>query len=201
LPPWGDKQTQTENFLLAEVTRQGSSLRIKQQLCRTELQPVGKVIVRMDASAVSRLPPSHFTLDLQADGNMTAKPWHHGWDANDVDGDGFPGATAEISGTSCSGKIYITNQATTTINSAKLTKDGVEGRLTVAQKQKNLGADGLCLRLMTGDSEELQMGTFAYRRLPAETTCRTLQGKPWPIKAGTVKEDGIDRSRSIPNGR
>jgi hypothetical protein len=28
-------------------------------------------------------------------------------------------------------------------------------------------------------------GTFAYRPVPAGTTCQSLTGKPWPVKAQT----------------
>lgn len=199
LPLWGEKQTQTENFFLAEVVRQGPYLRFKQQLCRTELQPIGKVVVRMNPTTVTHLPCSQFTVNLLDDGKVTCPTWNHGWENDDVDGDGFPGATAEISGTTCSGKIYISNQTTTTLTAARLTKDGMEGFLTVTQKQKKLGADGICLRLMSGDSTEIQSGTFAYRRLPLGTTCQSLQGKPWPIKAMPVKEEGTNRSQLIPS--
>jgi len=75
-------------------------------------------------------------------------------------------------------------------NSPQLPKDSSSDRLVVGispqcllQKQQILGAKGLCLSAMAGDSVESQHGTFAYRPVPAGTTCQSLTGKPWPVKA------------------
>jgi hypothetical protein len=61
------------------------------------------------------------------------------------------------------------------------------GKLSVRTKQSILGAGGLCLKLFAGDSDETQTGIFAYRRIQPGNSCRTLAGKPWPVKAEAEK--------------
>ena len=187
VPLFGEKETHTENFFLAEVHLAGNQIEIQQKLCRIEIQPVGSVVASMKPGTVSRLPRSHFSVDSHVEEKLTAAPWSHGWEEEDVDGDGFPGATVDIRGSSCTGEVFVSNHSTTTISSGHLTSDGMEGTLSVALKQKILGANGFCLKLIAGDSQETQTGSFAYRRVPPGTTCKSLNGKPWPIKAAGAK--------------
>ena len=53
-------------------------------------------------------------------------------------------------------------------------------------RQTVLGASGLCLRTMVGNSEEVQSGSIAYQRVAPGTTCDSLAGKPWPVRAAPV---------------
>jgi hypothetical protein len=133
---------------------------------------------------IARLPKAHIVLEEKPDGSLVAAPWSTGWETEDIDADGFPGATVQISGTSCSGDVYVSSHTLTALLSGHATDDGATGEVSLRLKQKILGAKGLCLKLMAGDSDETQTGAFAYRRVEPGTTCQSLAGKPWPVKAG-----------------
>ena len=113
IPIYGEKETHTENFVVAEVQRTGTRIDIRQKLCRVEIRPIKGVSANMKPESVARLPRSRIILDVQPDGTLGATPWSSQWDAEDIDGDGFPGVTVQISGTSCSGDIYVASQSTT----------------------------------------------------------------------------------------
>jgi hypothetical protein len=129
------------------------------------------------------MPVSTVTIDAAADGQAKIRSWDVDWGREDMDGDGKPGATLTVSGTFCSGDVYVSSQSHYVAEQAHLDGHGLSGELTVAQRQQILGASGLCLRAMAGDSNETQKGTFAYRPVPAGTTCQSLAGKPWPVQA------------------
>jgi hypothetical protein len=185
IPIYGDKETHTENFLIAEIHRSDKRIDIRQKLCRIEVHPIKGVTASMSKEGVLRLPKSQIAIDVKADGTLAARPWTTGWGAEDIDADDFPGATIHISGSKCAGDVYATNQTVTRLVSGRVTGDGITGEIAVQVKQKILGASGLCLKLIAGDSEESQTGWIAYRRVPIGTSCRTLATQPWPVKAGS----------------
>jgi hypothetical protein len=184
IPLYGEKETHTENYFIAEVHRMPSRIDIRQKLCRIDIRPIKGVTPTMKPETIARLPKAHIVLEEKADGSLVAVPWSTGWESEDIDADGFPGATVQISGTSCSGDIYVSSQTVTSLLSGRATDDGATGEVALRLKQKILGAKGLCLKLMAGDSDETQTGSFAYRRVEPGTTCQSLAGKPWPVKAG-----------------
>lgn len=183
VPIYGAQDTHTENFLIAEVHRSPGHIEIIQKTCRIDIHPIKNVLASMTTETVVRLPKSRLSLDEKPDGSVTGAPWTTGWGAEDLDADGHPGATVRISGSSCSGEVYVSNQSTTTLVSGRATSGGLTGELSVHMKQKILGASGFCLKLVAGDSDETQTGWFAYRRIEPGNSCRTLAGKPWPVKA------------------
>jgi hypothetical protein len=187
VPIYGEKDTHTENFLIAEVHRSADHLDIIQKICRIEIQPIKNVLASMKPETVVRMPKSRLSLEQRPDGTVTATPWSTGWGDEDLDGDDHPGASVQISGTSCSGEVYVSNQSTSTLVAGQSTEDGLTGKLSVHMKQKILGASGLCLKLIAGDSDDTQTGWFAYRRISPGNSCRTLAGKPWPVKAEGAK--------------
>jgi len=187
IPLYGEKETHTENFFIAEVHRTPSRIEIRQKTCRIDISPIKGVTPTMKPETIARLPKAHIVLEKKADGSLVADPWSTGWESEDIDSDGFPGATVQISGTSCSGDIYVSSQSVTSLLSGRATDDGVTGEVSLRLNQKILGAKGLCLKLMAGDSDERQTGWFAYRRVETGTTCQSLAGKPWPIKAGPTE--------------
>ena len=184
IPLYGEKETHTENYFIAEVHRSATRIDIRQKLCRIDIRPIKGVLAAMKPETVAHLPKSRVTFDESEIGSLSAAPWSHGWQAEDIDLDGKPGATVSISGTTCSGDVYVSNQSVTSLVSGHATQDGAEGEISVKLKQKILGATGLCLKLIAGDSDETQTGWFAYRRVEPGTTCQSLTGKPWPVKAG-----------------
>lgn len=123
------------------------------------------------------------TVDVAPDGTAKMSPWNVLWGREDMDGDGHPGATFTVGGTFCSGDLYAASQAYYTADKVRMVDHGMIGELKIDQRQQILGASGLCLRAMAGDSNDLQSATFAYRAVPAGTTCASLVGKPWPAQA------------------
>ena len=156
---------------------------LRQHFCRVEPQPVKGVTVALSPTGVARMPASTVAIDVAADGGAKIAPWDVAWGHEDMDGDSKPGATFTVSGTFCSGDLYVASQSHYTVERAQLDGHGLSGELKVEQKQQILGASGLCLRAMAGDSNESQRGTFVYRPVPLGTTCQSLAGKPWPVKA------------------
>ena len=183
VPLHSDVLDETENFILVKVQRKGSRIELRQHFCRVESKPVKGVTVALSATGVAHMPATTMAIDVAADGGVKVGPWDVAWGHEDLDGDGKPGATFTVSGTFCSGNLYVASQSHYTVERAQLDEYGLSGELKVAQKQQILGASGLCLRAMAGDSTESQNGTFAYRPVPAGTTCPSLAGKPWPVKA------------------
>ena len=183
VPLHSDVLDEAENFVLAKVKRRGDHIELRQHFCRIENKPVKGVTVAFSPAAVARMPTSTVTIDAAADGAAKIAPWDVEWGREDMDGDGKPGATLTVSGTFCSGDVYVASQSHYTVERAHLDGNGLSGELKVAQKQQILGASGLCLRAMAGDSSEAQHGSFAYHPVPPGTTCQSLAGKPWPVKA------------------
>ena len=183
VPLHSDVLDEAENFVLAKVQRRGDRIELRQHFCRIESKPIKGVTVAFSHAAVSHMPTSTVIIDVVADGQAKIAPWEVDWGREDMDGDGKPGATLTVSGTFCSGDVYVSSQSHYTVERAQLDSNGLSGELQVVQKQQILGASGLCLRAMAGDSSETQRGTLAYRPVPAGTTCQSLAGKPWPVKA------------------
>jgi hypothetical protein len=183
VPLHSDVLDETENYVIAKVERRGGHIELRQHFCRVESKPVKGVTVALSATGVARMPATPVVADVAADGGVRVGAWDVAWGHEDMDGDGKPGATFTVSGTFCSGDLYVASQSHYTVERAQLDEHGLSGELKVEQKQQILGASGLCLRAMAGDSTESQHGTFAYRPVPAGTTCQSLAGKPWPVKA------------------
>ena len=188
VPLHRDVLDEAENFVLAKVQRRGDRIELRQHFCRIESKPVKGVTVAFSHAAVSRMPASTVIIDVATDGQAKVASWDVEWGREDMDGDGKPGATLTVSGTFCSGDVYISSQAHYTVERAHLDGNGLSGEIKVEQKQQILGASGLCLRAMAGDSSESQRGTLVYRPVPAGTTCQSLAGKLWPAKA-QIKAD------------
>jgi hypothetical protein len=186
VPLSGQKQVHTETFVIAQVHRSGDQLNFIESVCRIEVRPVKKVTVTMSPATIAHLPPTKFTLNVQ-DGQISGPAWTSGWGTEDVEDDGHPGATVHVGGTFCSGDLYISNQTRTSLTSGKMEDSRLSGLVSGLVRQRVLGADGICLRTMVGDSEEVQMGTLAYARVEDGTTCQSLGGKPWPVHAAPVK--------------
>lgn len=183
VPLKGLVPTETQVFMLASVQRQGRHLEIRQSFCRSESAPVKNIVVTVAPTTFARMKVSPATLDVSADGSATMSPWNVMWGREDMDGDGHPGATFTVGGTFCSGDLYAASQAYYTPDKVRLFDKGMTGEVRVDQRQQILGAKGLCLRAMAGDSSESQSGTFAYRAVASGTTCASLAGKPWPVQA------------------
>jgi len=194
LPIYGDVPVETQNYVLARVTKRNGRLEFQQTLCRVEPQPVDGVTVTLSPAAAARIPISLMTVDVTRDGMATISPYNMAWANEDLDGDGKPGATFTVGGTICSGDVYVASQSRVTIERARLDARGRSGELAVEQKQRVLGARGLCLRAITGDSTEIQRGTFVYTRALPQTTCQSLAGKPWPVKAQSLPTRLVGRA-------
>ncbi len=182
LPVYGDVGVETQNYVLARVYRRNGRMEFQQTLCRVVPKPVDGVTVTISPAAVPRIPISPMAVEVASDGNAKITPYAMAWAKEDLDGDGKPGATFTVSGTVCSGDVYVASQSQYAIESAIMDARGLTGVMSGTQKQHVLGARGLCLRAITGDSTEHQRGRFAYIPAPPQTTCQSLAGKPWPVK-------------------
>jgi hypothetical protein len=149
----------------------------------------------MKPETIARLPKAHIVLEEKPDGSLVAAPWSTGWETEDIDADGFPGATVQISGTSCSGDVYVSSHTLTALLSGHATDDGATGEVSLRLKQKILGAKGLCLKLMAGDSDETQTGAFAYPFHPIRRRRRIYQAPEdcHPRFGSARGRDGHDR--------
>ena len=183
VPLHSDVLDETENYVLAKVRRTGGHIELRQHFCRVESKPIKGVTVALSSSGVAHMSATTMAIDVAADGGAKIAPWDVAWGREDMDGDGKPGATFTVSGTFCSGDLYVSSQSHYTVERAQFDGQGLSGELNAEQKQQILGASGLCLRAMAGDSYESQHGTFAFRPVPSGTTCQSLAGKPWPVKA------------------
>ena len=183
IPIYGNKETHTENFVIAEVHRNGKHIDVLQKICRIAVQPIKGVTASMRRETVLRLPKSRFSIDVDPNGSLVAAAWTTGWGKEDVDADGHPGATINISGSTCAGDVYVSNQTTSRILSGRASEDGITGTMSSQVRQEIFGASGICLKLMAGDSVENQTGWFAYRRTPIGISCRSLATQPWPVHA------------------
>jgi hypothetical protein len=183
LPIYGDVPVETQNYVLAKVQHRNGRLEFHQTLCRVEPQPVDGVTVTLSPAAVNRIPVSPMAVDVASDGSASIAPYDIAWANEDLDGDGKPGATFTVGGTICSGDVYVASQSHFITERAHMDARGLTGELSGTQKQHVLGARGLCLRAITGDSIEYQRGLFTYAPTSPQTTCQSLAGKPWPVKA------------------
>ncbi len=186
VPLSGKKEVHTETFVVAQVRRSDGQLDFTEHVCRIQVRPVKGVTVTMSPNTIAHLPPTKFTLSVH-DGQVSGGPWTSGWGAEDLDRDGHPGVTVHVGGTFCSGDLYVSSETRTSLTSGQIKDSQLSGLLSGLVRQRVLGADGLCLRSMAGDSQEVQMGTIAYRRVASDTTCQSLAGKPWPVHAAPVK--------------
>lgn len=201
LPIYGDVPVETHNYVLARVQRRNGRLEFQQTLCRVEPKPVDGVTVTLSPAAVPRIPISPMTVDVSSDGHATIAPYDMAWAQQDLDGDGKPGATFTVGGTICSGDVYVASQSRYVTERATMDERGLSGELSGTQKQHVLGARGLCLRAITGDSIEHQRGRFAYAPTAPHTTCQSLAGKPWPVKAQMRPQPIVNAVRRIKQGR
>jgi hypothetical protein len=183
VPLKGPVPTETQNFMLAKVERHGTHWEIRQQFCRIENKPVKSVTVTVSPAAVARMKVTPVTVEQTPDGSAAVSPWNVVWGQEDLDRDGNPGATFTVGGTFCSGDLYVASQSRYTAEKVRTGENQLSGELKVDQRQQVMGASGFCLRAMVGDSTDQQTGTFAYRAVPAGTTCASLAGKPWPVQA------------------
>ncbi|RMG10393.1 MAG: hypothetical protein D6729_19620 [Deltaproteobacteria bacterium] len=109
-------------------------------------------------------------------------PWLAGWDAEDVDGDGHPGVTVAVQAPFCSGRLYLASRSESRAR-ARWTDGTIVGRLKVRVQQRILGAEGLCLKMLSSDSVSSAEGTFAWRKVAPDSSCERLLEGPWPVRA------------------
>lgn len=184
IPFLGRRQTRTDSYVIAQVTRADSVLRLKQLSCKVWFKKVAGVMVSMSNETLAQLPPAiiEFTLSGQIG---RAIPWQVGWTGDDIDDDGAPGVSVTVDSSQCSGKLHLASN-TESRATGTITRDGMVGNISVTVSQKVLGADSRCLRWFSADSTEHQKGTFAYRRISPDATCASLLQTRWPIRSNQV---------------
>lgn len=181
VPFMGDKQTRTDSYLLASVIRRGDTVELSQLACRVTFKEIAGVKLDIPTEALLRMPKAEIRFEPEK-GLLKASPWQVGWHKTDIDRDGSPGLSVDVDASICSGKIHVAS-STRSAAVAKLTENGMMGKISVHVKQKILGSDSVCLKMFSSDSEERQKGGFVYQRVADDTTCKDLLGRPWPIAA------------------
>jgi len=176
-----------DTFVLARVVAEGDKLRVEEQACAVDIAPVAGISVSMDPS---HIPPAKITLTRDSREPGWVGSAENGWGSTDIDGDGHPGLTITVDATICSGKLYVSQQASTV---ARLHRAGaqISGATHVRVEQKILGAEGACLSAFARSSREVVSGPRSYVPVPEQTTCASLLRKPWPVRA----------TRELPKGR
>ena len=141
------------------------------------IKPVAGVRVRMDARS---LPENAF--EFTSNGVDLRGASLVEWSREDVDGDGHPGLTVHVDSAVCSGDLYVGNSSSTTARAA-LSDGTLRGNARVTVDQEILGAKGACLSVVARDTHEVVKGPFAYAKVPAGSTCKSLFGSGWPVDA------------------
>ncbi len=183
VPVLGRKETRSDSYVLARVTREKGRITITQRACKVDFQEVLGTTVHIPEKALLDLPPATFSFVPHGD-ILRAAPWEVGWGRQDVDRDGKPGLTVEVDASVCGGKLYVASNTKSAAVAKMLDEgEGMMGKISVRVKQKILDADSACLRMFAADSDETQTGAFVYRRVPDSATCASLLRHPWPIRA------------------
>lgn len=182
IPVLGERETRTETFVLARVHRDGDDLVLAQGACRVIVGDVAGVRTRIAAASARRLPVVRFRLEGGAAGTDWRGRWRSGWDARDWDGDGRPGLSVEVDAPLCGGSVYVATESESRAEATPYDA-AIRGRITVTVHQRVLGASNVCLELAGSDTEEEQRGVFAYRPVPADSTCDSLAEAGWPVRA------------------
>lgn len=181
VPFMGDKQTRTDSYVLASVTRRGETVELSQLACKVAFKEIAGVKLDIPTEALLRMPKADIRFEPER-GLLKASPWEVGWYKADIDRDGAPGLSVDVDASICSGKIHVAS-STRSAAVAKLTENGMMGKISVHVKQRILGSDSVCLKMFSNDSEESQKGGFVYQRVAGDTTCKDLLGRPWPVEA------------------
>jgi hypothetical protein len=187
IPILGRADTRSDTFVVATVWRTGDHLWVEQRACAVTFAEVWGVTVSMPQTALAALPSAPIQFHLDAHGGAHAAPWFVGWGGEDVEGDGRPGLTIRVDAPLCSGDVYVAS-GTTSEATGKVTEAGMVGRMTVRVQQETLGASSRCLTWGERNTDEQQTAVFAFRRVPAGTTCADLARRPWPVRADAPKE-------------
>lgn len=183
VPVLGKRETRSDSYVLAKVTRTDGKITISQKACKVDFQEVLGTKVRIPEKALLDLPPAVFSFEPAGE-ILRAAPWEVGWGRQDVDKDGKPGLTVDVDASVCGGKLYV---ASTTKSAAygKMIEggDGMMGKISVRVQQKILDSDSACLKMFAADSDETQNGGFVYRRVVPGASCESLLSQPWPVVA------------------
>lgn len=185
LPIIGKVEPRTETFVLAHVEERDGNIYIDQHPCYMDVKPVGGVKVDVNEQTQPRLPGANFHFAPGEGAELASQGWVTGWGSEDVDADGQPGVTFDVSALMCSGKLFLSSHAVFTSQarpSPGPSGTGLTGKLNLTIEQWVLGADGACLKLFARDSKDKMTGRFSYVPIPADSSCDSLPKEQWPVR-------------------
>ncbi|MCA9671047.1 MAG: hypothetical protein KC503_35865 [Myxococcales bacterium] len=182
VPILGPLRTRTDTYVIARVRRRGGRIELEQRTCRVDFAKVAGGKVRLSDRGVAALPSARITFRPHQSRLLYAAPWRVGWGSEDIDRDGKPGMTIRVDAPLCGGTLQVASR-TTSVARGQRRGELFVGQVAVTVRQRILGASGRCLRLVARDSKDSMIGHFAYRRVPAGTTCSDLARRPWPVRA------------------
>jgi hypothetical protein len=182
IPILGRRETRSDSYVLAEVTKENGKITFVQRACRVTFRKVIGAQVRIPEEALLKLPEATFSFSKTGDG-LKASAWQVGWGKEDVDRDGKPGLTVDVDAAICGGELYIASD-TRSAAYAKLLDDGrgMIGKISVRVRQRVLDANSACLKMFSENTDETQNGGFVYRRVQDDASCASLLRGPWPIE-------------------
>lgn len=194
VPIIGTVKTRAESTFLAKVERYGNTLILIQKPCSFDFQETMGVKIRLPKTAITNLPPAK--IQFEFNGNRgEATQWVVAWDTQDIDQDGKPGMTVFVDAALCGGELQIASASISTAM-ASLSKDGLRGSVRVRVIQEILNTSGVCLSLFSSDIDEIQAGSFAYQKVPPQSTCESLQRNGWPANAELKMNDSKEKTGS-----
>jgi hypothetical protein len=179
VPILGKIEFQTSNHIIAEVTRQGDTIHIKQEVCTVEFEKVLGAQLYMDPKAPPRMRSVNPVFHPQENGVLQSTIWPSGWSTQDLDEDGFPGITITVKAPLCGGQMYMGSEAQS-IARLKPWNGALAGLVQVQVKQFVLGTRGACLSLMARDHTQTLPGFLIYSPLDQRYSCDDLAGHTWP---------------------
>lgn len=189
VPVFGLIDTRSRTWFIARWTEKDGAWVLQQRTCAVDFDRVLGARVNMPEQLMRRLPVTEIPFRPEA-GGLFAPAWTSGWGADDLDGDGHPGATIEVDAPVCSGGVYVASTAT---SSARLRPDGdgFQGKIRVRVRQQVLGASGACLRTVAQDSDETMRGVMRVVPVGADASCSRWSLARWPARlSGPGREPG-----------
>lgn len=190
VPLLGTVTYRTESRTLATVEATDNGVVLQQRTCAVVFDKSAGAELAMHPRGPEGIPVFSLAFDRSGDG-WTADPWPSGWGTDDLDGDGAPGITVNVSAPLCGGSIMVSSEALTTPSNLTSLGEALEGDVQVWTEQTVLQAKGLCLRLFSKSSAETLNGHFTYAPVDPQTTCDDVDWNALPDpRAATATPDG-----------
>ena len=116
VPMMGEKETRSESFVLAEVTRNSNTITLEQIACKVRFKEIAGIGVHIPTAALLKLPRARIRFGMTPKGIGRATPWRVGWQQEDIDRDGAPGLSIAVDASICSGTTVSSGCNSSTVS-------------------------------------------------------------------------------------